>query len=502
MKNALRGQNKQSAKALLNAIVSSNDDLGTLCTLADESLEGVRILKNALSVVDDPLEVVRFLDFLGKDELNKGTAKRCVEKFYMAAFTTPGLLDQLHESLQNRRITGTNNYSVLTWFLAAVVSIDSSAREKRSVLEIVDMLLRLDSGESNACSAISALLYSNFRPADAARGDVVFDPGSVQSLTHLQDLNPQHDNDHPLDFRRVEILPTVEELTSTALTSVGFPEPSDSMPVGVACGHLLNRQFRLLREDMLAPMKEEMKTELELPPNKQRRVFGAPEIVDIVLEPRACLLVRVGIPLALRERLKGMKRNDLCNFFEESGRRVLGKESMVVFLQKNDSTGHVVQAVGLVVRRDVKELAVHDGYLTVGIAFSDSFLNEMLSTLQFQPNYDKGQHDNNDKHKKPFKRGSRFASCLFQATSSYFSYAPVLMTLQTMSNIPFAEEIAMNSPPLPVNSTCRIPRRIEEKLASDRSQLNAVKSAMRQRMTLVQGPPGTTPHDSRIHQQL
>ena len=495
-----RGQNQQSAKTLLNAIILSGNDLSTLYTLTEEDSDGQIILQNALSLVDDPLEVVKFLAFLGKDELNRGTAKRCVEICYMTAFTTPGLLLQLEESLQTRRIKGTDDYGVLTWFLVAVVRIDPSASEKPRVLKIVDMLLRFDS-ESDASSAISALLYSNFR-ADATRGDVVFDPGGVQSLTDLRDLNPQHDNDHPLDFRKVEILPTVGELASTALTSVGFPENTDSTPVGVACGHVLNRQFRLLREDMLAPMKEEMKTELELPQNKQRRIFSSPEIVEVVLEPRACFLVNVEIPPALRARLKDMKKNEISIFFEEAGKRVLGKESMVVFLRKNDGTGHVVQAVGLVVRRDVKEFAVHAGYLTVGIAFGDNFLNEMLSTVQFQPNNDR-PNDTNDRHKKPFKRGSRFASCLFQATSSYFSYAPVLMTLQTMGNIPFAEEIIMNSPPLPVEYTCRVPPLIKKTLESDRSQLEAVESAMRQRMTLVQGPPGTgTPHDSRIHQSL
>jgi hypothetical protein len=470
----------KSAKELLRAIITSGDDLSTLYTLT----EAERSLKSALALVNDPVEILKFLEFLGKDELNRGSAKRCVEMCYMAAFTTPGLLGLLADALKKDRICSDRDYEVLTWFLVAAVRIDPSARLKSNVLTMVEKLL---SRESEAGDVISALLYSNFRENHK---NVVFDPRSVQSLDHLQAMTPNHDNDFPLDFRKVQILPTVEELNSSAPTSLSFQNIEESTPVGVATSYMLDRQFRLLREDMIAPMREEMKNELEMPPGKQRRVFNAPEIVELELEPRACLLVRVEMPTALKNRLHGKKTKEVCAFFEETGRRVLGKDSMVVFLGKAQDSNSTVKAVGLVVRRDVSEFAVTSGYLTVGVVFSDDMLSSMLSLLPFQFHVDRGNDTNK---RKPFKRGSRFASCMFQATSSYFSYEPVLRTLQNMGSIPFADEIVMGSKPLECKGgkVKSISSSVVKKLSSDLSQLRAVESAVRQRMTLVQGPPGT-----------
>lgn len=484
-----------TAKTFLNALIESDDDLGTLYVLTQEDLDGEKSVKKALSLVNSSAEILKFLAFLGKDDLNKGSAKQCVEKCYMTAFETPGLLPLLLDDLKNRRIKLNSDCIVLTWFLVAVVRIDPSSREDRKVLEMVDILLGMH--KSDAGDAISALLYSHFHKTEDRGGAVAFDPRCVQSLANLQDLSPQHDNDFPLDFRRIEILPTVEELKSSSLVGIALCGHDSSVPIGVASSRVLERQFRLLREDMLAPMKEEMKTELELPQNKQRRVFNAPELVDVVLEPRACLLVRVGVPPLLRGRLKSMKPKEISAFFEEGGgRRVLGKESMVAFIGKDKASGHEVKAVGLVVRRDPKEFAVHQGFLTVGIAFSDDIIHEMLSLLEFQPNREHSSGNQDDKHSnkgKSFMRGTRYSTCIFQATSSYFSYEPVLRTLQDMDNIPFAEELVMNSPPLPVEASngYRMPSSVRDKLQSDLSQLQAVERAMLQRVSLVQGPPGT-----------
>lgn len=482
LNKASKGLTLRDAKELLNAIITSGDDLSTLYTLTEAELDGERSLKKALALVDNSVEVLKFLEFLGKDELNRGSAKRCVEMCYMAAFTTPGLLRLLADALKKDRIRS-RDYEVLTWFLVAAVRIDPSARLNSNVLTMVEKLL---SRESEAGDVISALLYSNFREDH----NFVFDPRSVQSLDHLQAMTPNHDNDFPLDFRKVQILPTVEELNSSAPTSLSFQNIEEATPVGVATSYMLDRQFRLLREDMLAPMREEMKKELEMPPGKQRRVFNAPEIVEVELEPRACFLLRVEMPTALKNRLHGKKSKEVCAFFEEAGRRVLGKESMVVFLGKAQVSNRTVEAVGLVVRRDVSEFAVTPGYLTVGVVFSDDMLSSMLSLLPFQFHVDRGNDTNK---RKPFKRGSRFASCMFQATSSYFSYEPVLRTLQDMGSIPFADEIVMRSLPLECEGgkMKRISSSVVKKLSSDPSQLRAVESAVRQRMTLVQGPPGT-----------
>ncbi|CAM9987829.1 unnamed protein product, partial [Discosporangium mesarthrocarpum] len=56
----------------------------------------------------------------------------------------------------------------------------------------------------------------------------------------------RHDNDHA-DFRSIRILPSHEELTCS--TQPFLPTPRDEWP------HL-DRQFRLLRHDMVASIKD------------------------------------------------------------------------------------------------------------------------------------------------------------------------------------------------------------------------------------------------------
>jgi hypothetical protein len=62
---------------------------------------------------------------------------------------------------------------------------------------------------------------------------------------------------------------------------------------------MLDRQFRLLREDMLAPAKEELKEELKRPKSDRRKLFSNPSIDRIEIKPRPCIMIHVEVTLAL-----------------------------------------------------------------------------------------------------------------------------------------------------------------------------------------------------------
>lgn len=82
---------------------------------------------------------------------------------------------------------------------------------------------------------------------------------------------------------------------------------------------------------------------------------------------------------------------------------------------------------------------------------------------------------------------------MFQASSSYFSYEPVLRCLKSIVTVPFEDELVSGQAPADLSevSTYALSDAIREKLVSDTSQLHAVESALTKRLTLVQGPPGT-----------
>ena len=84
-------------------------------------------------------------------------------------------------------------------------------------------------------------------------------------------------------------------------------------------------------------------------------------------------------------------------------------------------------------------------------------------------------------------------SLALQASSSLFSYRPVLRVLQEMTTIPFASQLVHQHPPevMPTEEVIAMPDGVRQALHGDPSQLATVEFALRHNITLVQGPPGT-----------
>jgi hypothetical protein len=79
---------------------------------------------------------------------------------------------------------------------------------------------------------------------------------SYESLEHLRADKSMHDNDFALDFRKIVIVPTGGELNvpiseSCIETTLVINDQNRTCLTST----MLYRQFRLLCEDMIAPMK-------------------------------------------------------------------------------------------------------------------------------------------------------------------------------------------------------------------------------------------------------
>ena len=144
----------------------------------------------------------------------------------------------------------------------------------------------------------------------------------------------RHDNDFA-DFRQISILPTADELTSEELP---FLRPADAIDdVEKACNvpavHLDN-QFRLLRDDMLTEMREELHIMLGKKSGRRKgRVFEGFKLFDIdygnANKPEAW---RLQLQLvADLSQLKRLRPKDRKKFFEEN-REVLKHEALVCLL--------------------------------------------------------------------------------------------------------------------------------------------------------------------------
>lgn len=178
-------------------------------------------------------------------------------------------------------------------------------------------------------------------------------------------------------------------------------------------------------------------------------------------------------------------------FFDGVGRRVLGRDSMLAFLSDRE-----VVCIGLVVRREKDELCSYEGQLTIGVRFQANHLTKILAMLE-DP---RGGSSNSAPHHGRWKRavGKPIATSVFQASSSYFAYEPVLRCLQGMVDFPFQDVIVNGQQPADLTDVSSglqshrcITAEARRKLEADASQLNAVETALRKQVTLVQGPPGT-----------
>lgn len=177
-----------------------------------------------------------------------------------------------------------------------------------------------------------------------------------------------------------------------------------------------------------------------------------------------------------------MNEKDAKIFFSEVGRRVLVKDSMVLFIIDKE-----VKFVGIVTLRDEKAMCTKDHkHLIVGVSFLDNHRNfvDFLSLKHTQMGQGGKTHP------------VSFASSLFQASSSLFAYQPVLERLQDMTAVPFSEQIAHRNKPvvLEEEKIISIPEDVMQNLRADTSQLEASLLAMNHNITLVQGPPGN--HDA------
>jgi hypothetical protein len=246
---------------------------------------------------------------------------------------------------------------------------------------------------------------------------------------------------------------------------------------------MLDRHFRLYREDMVAPMRDALQTQLALTADKRRFVFDDLRVEGLLenrRNPRPCLTITVRMPVAMKKRVdkEGTKQGGkkLRDFWDSGGgRRVLGRDTIVLLVHD----GQVVN-IGVVVDRNADTMAVScsEGRLSVGVGFFNEFdLRRALHMLIEQ------------------REGDVF---LFQGNTSYFSYRPVLAALQRMSSIPFSSELvhytatALSTGLAHAALTYEtLPQQLQDAVRSDPSQIQALELALRQSVALIQGPPGT-----------
>jgi len=337
--------------------------------------------------------------------------------------------------------------------------------------------------------AIIGVLFKSSRPdiEDALKKiERAVAASSPSSVVGVQDApGGRHSNDHS-DFRDILILPTVDELAFTSKRTFLRPsnclEDPNTEPNRVSI-HLDN-QFRLLREDMLHEMREELQFILGKKQGKHRGfVIEGLTLLDVYCK-------------GSEERAKECNwaltfqcKSDLWQFKKcknENDRRAYVKDNPR-FLKHQSLTcllvGGQVLAFPYIIR-DQALLAKNPPVLALRF-HGKQCINALLQLPQA----------------KNLK--------LIQIDTAIFSYEPVLTALQEKTSLPldreilfFKEDMLLAPPihyPFSVVASIRAsPKQDLQPLLQtskpiilDPAQAEALLGALSQRLALIQGPPGT-----------
>jgi hypothetical protein len=293
----------------------------------------------------------------------------------------------------------------------------------------------------------------------------------------------RHDNDHA-DFREIAILPTAAELECTSERA--FLRPSSwlddpSLEKTRVPDHFDN-QFRLLREDMVSEMREEVQIALGKKKGKHKGfVVDGLALKDIYYkgsnnkESKWALTFQCAADLWQFKKCKHAKERTA---YVKDNSRFMKHHSLTCLLIDGQPT-----AFPSVIRDDV---LLAQKPPTIVLRFDDerSTVNALI----------------------------RLASAtnikLIQIDTAVFSYEPILRALQEKKGLPLEEEILFFKDGMGLSRPVHYPSSLVTALQRpttdlqgllntpspiklDQAQIDALVNGLSQRVALIQGPPGT-----------
>ena len=290
----------------------------------------------------------------------------------------------------------------------------------------------------------------------------------------------RHDNDFA-DFRRVSILPTADELASEELPFLRVADAMDDVDQTSQrqAAHVDN-QFRLLRDDMLTEVREELQIMLgkKIGRRKGFMVEGF-KVVGIncgTADRRETWKLQVQFESDLSQLAK-VAPKDRKRFFEDK-KDYFKHESLVCLLVDGEIVAFSV------VHRNVDLLACKPPIVTLELTDQRSTSKVLLR----------------------LKTGRKLK--LMQIRTGIFGYEPILKGLQVLTDFPLADDILHWIPGKALGVALQPPTKVINKIEAkldcdlqtllstpkpvtlDRSQALSLLSGLKQMVSLIQGPPG------------
>jgi hypothetical protein len=274
---------------------------------------------------------------LGRETLTVGLKKLNVANVTLFLAELAGIENMLLVSIENNRIT---DLLPISWFVSFVVIHDINLKNKfRRLFDVLtERVTNKDAKKQlQLAFGVNTIVKEGKHKSKAV------------SLDELKNSQPLHDNDFLEDFRKISILPTVDEINCVDYPLDHIPnccvdssrndadEVADDQTVDSLQEYpLLDRQFRLLREDMLSPLKEELKKILSCtnPKDFMKQKLFSPIAYDIGTFPSCFVKVALTPPPNLDKKLEKLKnqKKKIITFFRDEASKLLARDSLLLFV--------------------------------------------------------------------------------------------------------------------------------------------------------------------------
>ncbi|KZP30812.1 P-loop containing nucleoside triphosphate hydrolase protein [Athelia psychrophila] len=464
--------------ALFLQAVSAQPDVATSISSIIASQKGLAAVQDAIrsdfspDFLNGPASL--FLEYLRDPTLKTIGSGQFLTKIILAMVEPPIFWNGFVDAFRSVQLNDATQ-ACFAWLLLQLLLLpDETGQAYRPVAEdklTLNLLLNIRHPDGKAFGhQIEQVLTTS---AAATQPDAGFSPGG------------RHNNDF-VDFREIAILPTSDEITCKEppflrhSASIDDPDTRDTR-----ASIYLDNQFRLLREDMLNEMREELQVVMGLKKGRAGRgvIIDGMSVLDIHCGPtgKRC---KWGLTFKCDADLpafKGQKKRVHYLKNDMQGKKILRHQSLVCLLVDGEICAFPI------INRDEELLAKEPPIIVLQFDGPRSVSRTLVKM----------------KTAKKIK--------MVQINTATFAYEPILSALQNIKGIPLSNEILFwdkdiiiqlaDQTPEVEDLVRKIRRHPQQDISSylgsskniilDKAQEVSLLTGLTQRVSLIQGPPGT-----------
>ncbi|KAG0645114.1 NFX1-type zinc finger-containing 1 [Hyphodiscus hymeniophilus] len=465
--------NADRAKLFLEALCAQDDRITCVERLFAKQLS-VDALRRALRL-DTSINYINqsfavFLEYISDPAIKQISGGQFLQDILLIIADPPTLWNELIRSHKNGSLNenATNGFA---WLLLELLSM--APNENIEVMEIAKSVTNSRSLLESSSHKTRVLGYKIQHFLRVKTSCATANPDSAGP-------GGRHDNDF-VDYRETAIFPTADEFMSDAQPFYRPAQEIAQAEPGNRVGVHLDNQFRLLREDMLAELRDDVR--IATGKKKGRR---SPVILESLSlagtecgEPKkwkqCALKLRCGLGLERFAKMSTVERKT----YLKNNPRSLKHQSFGCLLQGD----HILAFA--ILDRDEVGLLEDPPAITLKICGDDALKTLLLALKGTMPvDY-------------------------IQVDTPFFAYEPVLRCLQDMKDIPLAQFLLGTIPDEASQAAVAIDSAVVDELRAkgssviqrllktdqpidlDRSQMDSLTAGLGQSVSLIQGPPGT-----------